>query len=165
MEIRPITGSPAAADVAADLRALADLVENDGDGFVAAMIAQLISGWSSTIWPAHVVGSDHEDQRAEVFAEALRRLKPIASGPMKKDYNDTALTVTIPIGALSLKVRDMRESVCERVVTGVETVSEEIPDPDYIAAAPKITQTREVEVVEWRCAPVLAAGQGAEVKA
>jgi hypothetical protein len=166
MEIRPITGSPSAADVAADLRTLADLVETDSDGFMAAMIASLVCGFGSTIWPAHVVGNEHEDQRVEVFAEALRRLKPVATGPIKKDYTDTALTVTIPIGALALKLRDLRESMCERVVTGVQTITEEIPDPEYIAAAPKISRTREVEIVEWKCAPVLAAGQSpAEVDA
>uniref|UniRef100_UPI002453D605 hypothetical protein n=1 Tax=Nocardia abscessus TaxID=120957 RepID=UPI002453D605 len=164
MEIRPITGSPAAADVAADLRALADLVENDGDGFAAALVARLIN--SSDAWPAHTASHKDEYQRAEIMAETIRRFKPIATSPIRKQYRDGGdgyLDVTVPLRALSLEFTDLRASVCERVVTKVETITEEIPDPDYIAAAPTRTVTREVETVEWKCAPVLAAGQSAEV--
>ena len=42
-------------------------------------------------------------------------------------------------------------------MTGVETVTEEVPDPDALAAVPTIIQTREVETVEWKCEPLMAA--------
>lgn len=156
MEITPIPGSPTPADVAADLRALADLVENDGDGFVAAVVAKL---FGVTVWPAHVASHEDRDNRVEIMAETIRRFKPIATGPIQKRYRelgDGYLDVTVPMRALSIKLTDLRAEVCERVVTGVETVTEEVPDPDYIAAAPKVTVTRDIEKVEWKCGPVLA---------
>lgn len=155
MEITPIPGSPAPAAVAADLRALADLAENDG--FVAAMLGRLISG--NSLWPNHATDHRHEGQGAEVMAEAIRRFKPIATGPIQKCYNDLGdgyLNATVPLRALSIKLTDLRAAVCERVVTGVVVETEEMPDPDYIAAAPTKTVTREVEQVEWRCEPILA---------
>jgi hypothetical protein len=50
---------------------------------------------------------------------------------------------------LRLFMQVTREAVCERVVTGTETVT--IPAK---AAVPERTETREV--VEWRCEPLLA---------
>lgn len=154
MDIRPTTGSPAAADVAADLRTLADLVE--GDEFMAAVIARY---FDKEVWPSHAAGWEHERQDREVMAETIRRFKKIAAGPVKKEYQDSGegyFRATVPLSALQLGLVELRAEVCERVVVGTETVTEEVPDPDYIAAAPTITQTREVEQVEWRCAPVLA---------
>ncbi|MEV6432895.1 hypothetical protein [Nocardia sp. NPDC051463] len=156
MKITPISGSLAAADVAADLRALADLAESDGDGFVAALLARLLN---HDVFPCHAAGHEHKEQRAEVMAEAIRRLKAVASGPIKKDYNESGagyFDATVPMRGISIVLTDLRAEVCTRVVTGVETVTEEIPDPDYIAAAPTITHTREVETVTWECGPVLA---------
>ncbi|MGW4718319.1 hypothetical protein [Nocardia sp. NPDC004260] len=166
MEIRPITGSPAAADVAADLRALADLVENDGDGFIAAMLGRLLTAdvGGAFVIPAHCTGFEHETQPSEVMAEAIRRLKKVAVQPVEKEYTDELFRASICMRALGLRLIEQRTRMCERVVTGVETITEEIPDPDYIAAAPKVTQTREVEIVEWKCAPVLAAGQEGDAR-
>ncbi|MGY4103463.1 hypothetical protein ACW2Q0_28450 [Nocardia sp. R16R-3T] len=157
MNITPITGSPAAADVAADLRALADLVENDGDGFVAAMIPGAIA---STVWPAHCVSYDRTSDRRDYMAEAIRRFKSVAVGSISKNYRDGGegyFDALVPMRALTIRLTELRAEVCERVVTGVETITEEVPDPEYIAAAPKILQTREVETYEWKCAPILAA--------
>lgn len=163
MEIRPITGSKPAADVAADLRALAGIAENDP--YVAAMIAKY---FDSAIWPSHVVGYEHDEQPKEVMAEAIRRLKPIAADPVRKVYADHGegyLNVFVPLKALTLKLTEVRAQVCERVVTGVETVTEEVPDPEYIAAAPTVTRTREVETVEWKCAPLLGEPVSAQASA
>lgn len=155
MEIAPIPGSPAPAAVAADLRALADLVENDE--FVAAMLAQAIS--RASIWPNHATHHEHEDQGAQVMAEAIRRFKPVASTPIRKGYRDGGdgyFDAFVPLTALTIRLTDLREVVCERVVTGVETVTEVVPDPEYIAAAPRVTVTREVESVEWQCGSLMA---------
>lgn len=156
MKIRPITGSKAAADVAADLRDLADLVE--GDDFLANVVARMCA---RDVWPYHSASHEHEDQRREVMAETVRRFKTIAAGPVVKDYEQHGggyFTATVPLRALAIELVDVRAAVCERVVTSVETVTEEIVDPDYVAPTPPmITRTREVETVEWRCAPLLAA--------
>jgi hypothetical protein len=50
---------------------------------------------------------------------------------------------------LRFEVMVTREAVCERVVTGTETVT--VP---AVAAQP--ARTEEREVVEWRCEPLLA---------
>lgn len=48
-----------------------------------------------------------------------------------------------------------REQICERVVTGTHEVIEEVPDPDLLAAVPKVTNVRVEEIVEWKCRPIL----------
>jgi hypothetical protein len=53
---------------------------------------------------------------------------------------------------LFLFVQVSRDEVCERIVTGTEAVL--IP---AVEAQPERTETREI--VEWRCAPLLADGQ------
>lgn len=156
-EIIPIAGSPAAALVAQDLHTLADLVENDADGFLAALIGQL---FRKAVWPIHSVARENRfGQERAVMAEAIRRLKTIATAPVRKEYQEGGegyLDVTVPLQALQIVLTDLRAQVCERVVTGTQTVTEEVLDPDYLAAAPKITVTREVESVEWKCGPILA---------
>jgi hypothetical protein len=44
-----------------------------------------------------------------------------------------------------------REKVCERVVVGTEVRVIEEPDPQAVAALPKIKRVETVEQVEWRC--------------
>jgi DhnA family fructose-bisphosphate aldolase class Ia len=60
-------------------------------------------------------------------------------------------------GPIELAVHTERKTVCERVVTGTETVTKQVPDP----AAPLVEVTEEVEKVEWVCRPLLAAEQTA----
>jgi len=157
-ELTPIKGSPHPTLVAEDLRALASLVENDGDGFLAALITQLFT--RNAVWPAHSIAhGDRYGQGRAVMAETIRRLKTIATAPVGKDFKEGGegyLDVTVPLQALQIVLTDLRAQVCERVVTGTQTVTEEVPDPDYIAAAPKVTVTREVESVEWNCVPILS---------
>lgn len=156
MIIRPITGSPASADVAADLRDLADLVENDGDGFIAAMLRKVLS---EGMWPSHAASWDSDADNAACMAEAIRRFKTVASGPIAKTYGEMGegyFNARVPMRALTIELTDLRAKVCERVVTGVEVVTEDVPDPEYIAAAPTVTVTRNVEQVEWRCGSILA---------
>lgn len=152
MDIRPITGAKSHTDLAADLRALADLVERDP--FISATVERALD---NNLWPAHAAGYEHADQRRELMAEAIRRFQSIATGPIAKRYDGDYFRATVPMRAISLTLVDIRESVCTRVVTGTEVVTEEIPDPAYIAAAPTITQAREIETVEWQCHPLLAA--------
>ncbi|MEV6879145.1 hypothetical protein [Amycolatopsis sp. NPDC051128] len=50
-----------------------------------------------------------------------------------------------------------RGEVCERVVTGIETVTKTVRDPAALAAVPTVEVTETVENVEWVCRPLLAA--------
>lgn len=156
MEITPGHRTPAPADLAADLRALADLIDNDSDGFTTAILHRILN---RDVFPSHVVAPVHDNQNREVMAEAIRRFKTVATGPIKKkyhDYGDGYFEAVIPLRAISVTLTDQRDQVCERIVTGTTTVTETVPDPEYIAAAPKVTVSREVETVEWKCGPVLS---------
>ena len=59
---------------------------------------------------------------------------------------------------LNVMMIAQRDEVCTRVVTGAREVTEEIPDPEALAAVPKVTVTRTEELVRWDCKPILAAG-------
>jgi hypothetical protein len=155
--IKPCAYGPDPIAVAADLRAIADAVENNQ--FLAALIAQAFEG---AIFPMFAVDRENGDDPRVVMAETIRLLKALAAGPTSKRYSDKWFYAEVPLRAIKLRLTDEREKVCTRVVTGTETVTEEIPDPEYIAAAPKVTQTREVEVVQWQCEPLMGARTGVE---
>jgi hypothetical protein len=155
MNIKPVTGSKNPADIAADLRDIADLIEDNPH--LAAMIGQ---AFERTLWPMHAAAYEHKDDNRSVMAETIRQLMPIATGVIEKHYDSDFFDATVPLRAMLLRLTDRREAVCTRVVTGVETIVEKVPDPDYIAAAPKITKTRKVETVTWRCEPIMAAAPG-----
>ncbi|WP_435744994.1 hypothetical protein [Nocardioides sp. SYSU DS0663] len=57
-------------------------------------------------------------------------------------------------GPLTFDIQVQRDAVCERVVVGTETVTLPATDAQVIEAQPERTEVREV--VEWRCAPLLA---------
>ncbi|WP_405490372.1 hypothetical protein [Nocardia sp. NBC_00511] len=109
MDIVLNPSAPDQALVARDLRALADLIENDSDGFTAAIVAQL---FKDCAWPAHSVHYQARDGRTrEIMAEAIRRFKTIASGPVAKDYRDAGdgyFDATIPLSALQIALTDLR---------------------------------------------------------
>ena len=149
--INPKPGTDSVA-VAADLRAIADLIEDKPH--LAVMVATL---FKESMWPVHAIAyldPMRDDPRA-VIAETIRQLQPIATGPVEKRYDEKWFEAAIPLTALKLTLTDSRDAVCTRVVTGVETVTEEVPDPEALAAVPTITRTREVETVEWQCEPLM----------
>lgn len=89
---------------------------------------------------------------AETMARAARCL--MAGAPVgsitkvtTEDHDIGWVKVRRQFGTAFVEAWTPRDIVCERVVTGVETV--EVPDP----AAPKVTVEREL--VEWRCGSVL----------
>lgn len=55
-----------------------------------------------------------------------------------------------------LKVIANRDEVCEKVVLGHDVITETVPDPDYMAAAPMVERETVKEIVEWRCNSILA---------
>lgn len=107
------------------LRTLADLLDASPD-----LLKAMRYGFDRVLMP---------HQTAEEFRATVAAL----GGHRVKDADDDWYTVARQIGPITLDAYIARQKVCERVVTGVETV--EVPDPD----APKVTIEREV--VEWRC--------------
>lgn len=92
------------------------------------------------------------DPKAELaaWARATSHLKP------SKHYGDTYAGITIDFGGIELYVYASREQVCDRVVTGVETVTKTVKDPEMLKAVPEVEITEQVETVEWICRPLLA---------
>lgn len=99
---------------------------------------------------------DHcDDAKAQLagWARATSHLKPAKSYEKHGDW--ASLTIRFGPG-VEVFVYASREKVCERVVTGVETVTKTVKDPEALAAVPEIEVTETVETIEWRCEPLLA---------
>lgn len=83
-----------------------------------------------------------------------------AGGTVDKYYSgddhQTWAGIHARFGPVRVQVYTYRAEVCERVVVGVEEVLEEVPDPEALAAVPKIKVPKTVERVEWVCTPLLA---------
>jgi hypothetical protein len=139
----------AAETQVAGLRALADLIEANPE------IAE-----HTRFTFDRLDAFAHGDDAAAVLA-AMARAGKAAGHRVTKDFDDSFGGVEIHLseevspfagGDVVLAFHAPREQVCERIVTGTREVTETVRDPD----APKITRTRVEDVVEWRCAPLLA---------
>lgn len=128
---------------ATGLRALANMIEAHPE--LAPMM-----DLSSTVRRLHVsVGHGAPGSAQDELLAFLRA----GGAAAKKNYDsDKWMAVDIDFGAVSLYVYTARDKVCERVVTGTETVTKTVPDP----AAPMVEVTEVVEISEWKCAPLLA---------
>lgn len=78
-----------------------------------------------------------------------------ALGGCEKEYSENMFFIKKSFAGLKISFAFYRNDVCERVVVGEEDVPE------------KIIPAQKREIVEWRCAPILAASdearkQGAE---
>lgn len=122
----------------AGLRALADLLEQRPE--LMAPTGYL------TVVP---LGEQQCREQLAAWARAL-------PGRKDKEINDRFANLVGALRGLKLKVLAYRDEVCERVVTGVETVTKTVKDPEALAAVPEIEVTEEVEQVEWVCRPMLA---------
>lgn len=91
---------------------------------------------------------------------AIARAALSHGAKVEKDASDEIYTLTVSWGALVANAIAARESVCERVVTGTETVKKSVPDP----AAPLVEVTETVEHVEWICRPLLADQSGKDTR-
>lgn len=128
------------AEYIAGLRAFADLLEQNPD-------LRLPYHGSSTemlIFPAH------GDQRAE-----LARWARLLPGLKQKRARDRDFDLAAQLRGLKLLICCDREEVCHKRVIGTETVTEMVPDPEYMASAPMVERETEREIVEWVCHPVL----------
>lgn len=130
------------AELVAGLRQLCEFIEaNDDFEFVTGEDAQVLFSWRE--W--HVRGKKPEQRRA-MIADLARRL-----GKSEKQYADSFFWLRHDFApGVRFEVTAMREVVCERVVTGtrIEPARPEITLP--------ATEEKEVEIVEWRCEPILA---------
>jgi hypothetical protein len=123
------------------LRTLADIIEaNDELPVPYGIDAQWIDCALSA-----------EDQRrvAQLFVRAI-------PGTVTKSVRDTAFDINGHVGPISVGMILSRDAVCTRVVREVREVTEEVPDPEALAAVPTVTVTKTVEDVEWVCEPLLA---------
>jgi hypothetical protein len=133
--------APLAKQHAAGLRALADMVEQNPDLVQFAIMNGLFAFYVKSA----------EDQAALARA-ALRH-----GAKVDKDITDLQHNLLLTWGPVSTYVLASRGDVCERVVTGVQTVTKTVKDPLALATLPDIESTEEVEVFEWKCQPLLSA--------
>lgn len=103
---------------------------------------------------------------ADDGAETMRRIVAAIGGKWRKasaEWSGPLMELDQRRGPLSLMVSVARDQVCERVSTGVQTVTETVKDPEALARVPEIETTREVETFEWRCSPLLQPDTAEEV--
>lgn len=127
----------------AGLRALADLLD--------AHPQVPLPHYGTSGAPMAIFFLSGEDPKAALVAAT--RAFP---GPKQKGVWDTYYDVQGSLHGLHYKLTAFRDAVCERIVTGTREVVEEVPDPEALAAVPKVTVTTTVEDVEWKCSPLLA---------
>lgn len=137
-----------AAKLAAGYRAIADLIENNPE------LAEHLRYVPKNIL---VPVSGEDDPRGIIASFARAGLRTGAE--ISKRQTDKHAGAVIGWGPVAVEVYAQRDEVCERVVTGVETVTKTVPDPEALAAVPTVEVTEEVEQVEWRCRPLLATEQ------
>lgn len=90
----------------------------------------------------------------EQIAEFARLLPGQSTKHVDQDNSNYGFALHGTLAGLHLDIRAHRDEVCERVVTGTETVVKQVPDPTV--DVPLVEVTEDVEIVEWRCAPLLS---------
>lgn len=94
------------------------------------------------------------DDNKAAMAAAVRALP----GPLEKGTTgDGYFDLRGSIDGFHYELTAYRSEVCERVATGIETVTRTIVDP-RAPAPPMIEVVEEVETFEWRCGSILAGG-------
>lgn len=138
------------SEITAALREAADLLEQHPE-----LPAPYINGsdWGLSLdWQMMV---KHGNNLSAQKATAAQVVQAIGGDWQKVELGDT-FHFRQTHGLLRLDVYVDRPAVCERVVTGTETVT--IP---AVEAQPERVEEREV--VEWRCQPLLAEAVTADV--
>lgn len=134
-----------AAQQAAGLRALAEFIEKH---------PEVADGLSHTLMTSGInMHLRAEDKAAELGQ--IARLAARAGATVDKEIDDVWHNLVVRFGAVKVHVLAYRGEVCERVVTGVQTVTRKVPDPKALAEVPEVEVAEEVERVEWVCRPLL----------
>jgi len=95
-------------------------------------------------WYLNINDRGDEEMQREIAALIVRTI----GGEWTKSYTDNEARMVQQRGGLNMTLTVTRAAVCERVVTGVKSVT--IP-----AKPAEPERTVEVEQVEWKCGPVL----------
>lgn len=125
------------SEYVAGLRMLADLLEQNPELLKPHGAIQIIP-----------LGEQQSREQLAAWARAL-------PGKKDKEINDQFANLVGTLRGLKVKIVAYRDEVCERVTTGVETVTKMVKDPDALAAVPEVEVTEEVEQYEWVCRPML----------
>lgn len=102
----------------------------------------------------YVLVGTFNTQDPKATLAAIARALP---GKVAKRTYSSQFEISGHVAGIEVKAIAEQAAVCERVVTGIREVTEVVPDPDALAALPKVTVTKTVEDVEWVCRPVMAA--------
>ena len=135
-----------ADEMAAGFRALADLFQNNPK----------LAGHARYAGFDKIMVSVHDAEPVAVLADFVRAAKSQRL-EIGKSGDEKWFNVDLKLGRVGLHVFAAREEVCERVVVGTREITEEVPDPELLAAVPTVTVTRTEEDVKWECKPLLAA--------
>lgn len=134
---------------AAGLRALADMVEQNPN------LLDVLRGLHCA---THIFGEDDPKAKLGMFARVASRY----TTKVEKRFSTGFASVEASFGPLRVLIQADRDEVCERVVTGTETVTKSVPDPAALAAVPTVEVTETVDTYEWVCRPLLADDSAAQ---
>jgi hypothetical protein len=129
-----------AAQQAAGLRQLADMIEQNPELAVSAAYLARLDVF-------HVIGAD--------TLQAIIRAGLAVGATVDKQMFGNTFAATLRFGPVGVSVLGDRAVVCEKRVEA-KVVVEEVPDPEAVAALPKVLQSRTEEVVSWECKPWMA---------
>ena len=131
------------AQLLSGLRDLCAFIEaNDDFEFVTGQQPQVAMDFST--WYLHSLNNNQQRERISDLAKRM--------GKAEKVYRDSFFSMTHNFGPyVQLKANSERHIVCERVVTGTKIV------PAHEAYTLPAQPEQVVEIVEWKCAPILAA--------
>lgn len=136
-----------AAQQAAGLRKLADMIEQN---------PELAVNFRHTLTSSGIHVHLCSDNKAAEMAR-IGRIARRHGATTTKDIDDKWHDLILDFGGLKADILAYRNEVCEKVVVGTREVTEEVPDPEALAAVPTVTVTRTEDVTEWVCKPILAA--------
>jgi hypothetical protein len=138
------TDQQIASEQAAGLRALADMIEANPE----------LRGNELYMSGLNIWHTKDAAFMADLVRAALRH-----GAKVTKDISETQHNVDLTWHGITASILARRDAVCERVVIDTREFTEEVPDPEALAAVPTVTVTRTEEVVEWQCKPPLTAEQ------
>lgn len=141
---RPV--DPMRAGYIQGLRKLADLLEQHPDlplpyeGSSGAMAFQFLFG---------------PDPKAAMVAASRVLHVRLDKDVVESEYG-SYFNLRGHLAGLQIRLVAFRDAVCRKVQVGEEEITEEVPDPEALAAVPTVTVTRTVPKYDWECQPILA---------